>query len=130
MKTSVSSLLLLTLLPVVLSAQGVVQLEAFNVSAQKRTQSVADVPVPITVYTGSFLERAGVSDFKSLAPLVPGLFIQSSPPTIPASISAASPPTAATRAPRPASRFSKTASPSAAPARASLSSSTSNASKY
>ncbi|MEY2881618.1 MAG: hypothetical protein RLZZ15_3998 [Verrucomicrobiota bacterium] len=74
---------LLALAPVVLPAQGVVQLEAFNVSAQKRIQSVADVPVPITVYTGSFLERAGVSDFKSLAPLVPGLFIQEQSPNNP-----------------------------------------------
>jgi len=83
MKTSVYSLLLLMLLPAALPAQGIVQLEAFNVSAQKRTQSVADVPVPITVYTGSFLERAGVSDFKSLAPLVPGLFIQEQSPNNP-----------------------------------------------
>ena len=64
---------LAALLPASLLAQGVVQLESFTVSAQKRVQSVADVPVPITVYTGSFLERAGVSDYKGLAPLVPGL---------------------------------------------------------
>ena len=74
---------LLALLPSGLAAQGVVQLEAFNVSAQKRIQSVADVPVPITVYTGGFLERAGVTDFKSLAPLVPGLFIQEQSPNNP-----------------------------------------------
>ena len=74
---------LLAVLPAALSAQGVVQLEAFNVSAQKRIQSVADVPVPITVYTGSFLDRAGVTDFKSLAPLVPGLFIQEQSPNNP-----------------------------------------------
>ncbi|MDP3071495.1 MAG: TonB-dependent receptor [Opitutaceae bacterium] len=74
---------LVALLPSVLVAQSVVQLETFTVSAQKRVQSVADVPVPITVYTGSFLERAGVTDFKSLAPLVPGLFIQEQSPNNP-----------------------------------------------
>jgi outer membrane receptor protein involved in Fe transport len=89
MKTAPKSSLLLrraisvALLPTALSAQGVVQLEAFNVSAQKRIQSVADVPVPITVYTGGFLERAGVTDYKSLAPLVPGLFIQEQSPNNP-----------------------------------------------
>jgi len=74
---------LATLLPASLVAQGVVQLESFTVSAQKRVQSVADVPVPITVYTGSFLERAGVSDYKGLAPLVPGLLIQEQSPNNP-----------------------------------------------
>jgi outer membrane receptor protein involved in Fe transport len=58
-------------------------LDALTVTAQKRTQSVADVPVPITVYSGSFLERAGVADYKSLAPLVPGLFIQEQSPNNP-----------------------------------------------
>jgi iron complex outermembrane recepter protein len=61
----------------------VVQLEQINVSAQKRIQSISDVPVPITAYTGSFLERAGITDFKSLAPLVPGLFIQEQSPNNP-----------------------------------------------
>jgi outer membrane receptor protein involved in Fe transport len=41
------------------------------------------VPVPITAYTGSFLERNGISDYKSLAPLVPGLFIQEQSPNNP-----------------------------------------------
>ncbi|MEO6244804.1 MAG: TonB-dependent receptor [Opitutaceae bacterium] len=74
---------LAALLPASLFAQGIVQLESFTVSAQKRIETVSDVPVPITVYTGSFLERAGVSDYKSLAPLVPGLFIQEQSPNNP-----------------------------------------------
>ena len=74
---------LLALLPAALFAQGIVQLDPFTVSAQKRDQSVSEVPVPITVYSGSFLERAGVSDYKSLAPLVPGLFIQEQSPNNP-----------------------------------------------
>jgi outer membrane receptor protein involved in Fe transport len=62
--------------PAALAGQEVVQLDRFNVSAQKRIQSIAEVPVPLTAYSGAFLERAGVSDFRDLAPLVPGLFIQ------------------------------------------------------
>lgn len=79
-----------TLLPIVclivappLSGQEIVQLEAFNVTAQKRVQSIAEVPLPITAYSGTFLERAGVTDYKSLAPLVPGLFIQEQSPNNP-----------------------------------------------
>ncbi len=74
---------LLALAPLLLPAQDTVKLEALTVSAQKRIQSISDVPVPITAYTGSFLERAGVTDYKSLAPLVPGLFIQEQSPNNP-----------------------------------------------
>src|SRR5438874_221859 len=74
---------LLALAPALLPAQEIVQLEALQVTAQKRVQAVGDVPVPITVYTGSFLERAGISDFQGLAPLVPGLFIQEQSPNNP-----------------------------------------------
>ncbi|MSU48719.1 MAG: TonB-dependent receptor [Opitutus sp.] len=74
---------LLALAPVSLLAQEVIQLEKFEVTSQKRVQMISDVPVPITAYSGSFLERAGVSDYKSLAPLVPGLFIQEQSPNNP-----------------------------------------------
>lgn len=73
----------LALLPLALVAQDVVQLDTLTVTAQKRVQSIADVPVPITAYTGSFLDRNGISDYKSLAPLVPGLFIQEQSPNNP-----------------------------------------------
>jgi iron complex outermembrane receptor protein len=74
---------LLVMIAAPLPAQSVVQLDPFTVSAQKREQSVFAVPVPITVYSGSFLERAGVSDYQGLAPLVPGLFIQEQSPNNP-----------------------------------------------
>lgn len=64
-------------------AQEIVQLEQIKVTAQKRVQAISEVPVPITAYTGSFLERAGISDYKGLAPLVPGLFIQEQSPNNP-----------------------------------------------
>src|SRR4051812_36507268 len=74
---------LLALTSLALSAQDLVTLDQLTVTAQKRVQSISDVPVPITAYTGSFLDRAGVSDYKSLAPLVPGLFIQEQSPNNP-----------------------------------------------
>jgi len=86
MKTTLPTLVrasLLALAPWGLAAQDVVQLDQFTVTAQKRVQSIADVPVPITAYSGSFLERAGVFDYKALAPLVPGLFIQEQSPNNP-----------------------------------------------
>ncbi len=85
MKTDTPTLLrafLFALAPA-LTAQDVVQLDQFTVTAQKRVQSIADVPVPITAYSGSFLERTGITDFKSLAPFVPGFFVQEQSPNNP-----------------------------------------------
>ncbi len=74
---------LLALLPAVLFAQETVQLDKFEVTAQKRVQSIGEVPIPLTAYTGSFLDQAGVSDYKGLAPFVPGLFVQEQSPNNP-----------------------------------------------
>ena len=74
---------LLAFVPVALSAQDVIQLEKFEVTSQKRVQMISDVPVPITAYSGAFLEHTGINDYKSLAPLVPGLFIQEQSPNNP-----------------------------------------------
>ena len=71
------------LIPAALFAQETLQLDKFEVSAQKRIQPISEVPVPLTAYTGNFLERVGVTDYKSLAPLVPGLFIQEQSPNNP-----------------------------------------------
>lgn len=71
------------LVPVALFAQETLQLDKFEVTAQKRIQPIGEVPVPLTAYTGNFLERVGVTDYKSLAPLVPGLFIQEQSPNNP-----------------------------------------------
>jgi iron complex outermembrane recepter protein len=68
---------------VALRAEDVTQLDQFTVTAQKRVESISDVPVPITAYSGTFLERAGVTDYKALAPLIPGLFIQEQSPNNP-----------------------------------------------
>lgn len=74
---------LLALAPGITSAQEIIQLEKFEVTAQKRVQRIEDVPIPLTAYTGTFLDLTGVSDFKSLAPFVPGLLIQEQSPNNP-----------------------------------------------
>ncbi len=61
----------------------VVELERMEVSAQKRIQAVQDVPIALNAYSGTFLETAGISQYKDLAPLVPGLFIQQQSPNFP-----------------------------------------------
>lgn len=71
------------LLPVVLFSQETVELDKLQVTAQKRVQPIVEVPIPLTAYTGSFLEQAGVTDYPGLAPLVPGLFIQEQSPNNP-----------------------------------------------
>jgi iron complex outermembrane receptor protein len=74
---------LLAFAPAAFAADEIIQLDRLNVTAQKRVQSISDVPISITAYSGSFLERAGISDYKSFAPLVPGLFIQEQSPNNP-----------------------------------------------
>lgn len=71
-----------TWLPVSIVAQtptpvaGVTELERIEVTAQKRVQSIQEVPIALTAYSGTFLENVGVAEFKDLAPFVPGLFVQ------------------------------------------------------
>ncbi len=59
------------------------RLEPLEVTAQKRTQSAAQVPLALTAYSGAFLEAAGISELKDLAPFVPGLFVQEQSPNFP-----------------------------------------------
>jgi iron complex outermembrane receptor protein len=81
--STLASLWLLALAPAAIGAEEIIQLDRLNVTAQKRIQAISDVPLPITAYSGSFLERAGITDYKALAPLVPGLFIQEQSPNNP-----------------------------------------------
>lgn len=64
-------------------ADEIVQLAPVTVTAQKRAQSFEEVPVPLSAFSGAFLDTAGIADFKDLAPLVPGLFIQEQSPSAP-----------------------------------------------
>lgn len=74
---------LLGFLPVWASAQEVVTLDKIEVTSQKRVQSIEEVPIPVTAYSGDFLERVGVTDLRSLATLVPGTFVQEQSPNNP-----------------------------------------------
>lgn len=48
------------------------------VTAQKRSQSIQDVPISITAFTGDFLEENGVQTIEDVARLTPNFTIQSS----------------------------------------------------
>jgi len=47
------------------------------VTAQKRTQSLQDVPIVVTAVSGQMLQDAGVRDIKDLTILTPGLLVTS-----------------------------------------------------
>jgi len=57
--------------------------EEIVVTVQKREQALKDVPMAVTAYSGSFLDRTGVQKFDELAVLVPGLEIQEQSPNNP-----------------------------------------------
>ncbi|MEM9054959.1 MAG: TonB-dependent receptor plug domain-containing protein, partial [Pseudomonadota bacterium] len=54
------------------------RLGAITVTAQKREQSLQDVPVVVTALPTQLIEDAGVRDIKDLTVLTPGLLITSS----------------------------------------------------
>lgn len=49
------------------------QIEEIIVTTQKRAQSLQDVPLTVSAFTGSFIEKAQISDAKALALLTPGV---------------------------------------------------------
>ncbi|HLU07463.1 MAG TPA: TonB-dependent receptor [Woeseiaceae bacterium] len=53
-------------------------LEEIVVTAQKRTETLAEVPMSITVLSGDMLERQQADNFQDLVALVPGFSINSS----------------------------------------------------
>jgi len=55
-------------------------LEEVVVTAQKREESLAEIPMSITVLGGSMLEQDLVFNFKDLVPLVPGLSVTGDTP--------------------------------------------------
>ncbi|MDX1735766.1 MAG: TonB-dependent receptor, partial [Halioglobus sp.] len=64
----------ITLAPLV-SAQGAGLLEEVIVTAQKREQSLQDVPVAVTAFTGEMLEKSGVKDMFDLQVNAPSLIV-------------------------------------------------------
>lgn len=64
--------LLTTTLPILVSAQSDI-LEEIIVTANRREQSIQDIPVNISAMTGGELEAAGVSSLADLSQVIPGL---------------------------------------------------------
>jgi len=54
--------------------------EEVVVTAQKRTEAIADIPASVTVVPEQLLEQQRVDDFKDLLPLVPGLSLTETRP--------------------------------------------------
>ena len=54
-------------------------LEEVVVTAQKREQSLQEVPISLSVVGGDMLENMGVRDFNDLAEFIPNFFVQDTP---------------------------------------------------
>jgi len=62
----------------------IIDLDTYVVTAQKREQSLFEVPININAFQGNYIEESlGVSEFSDLAPFVPGLEIQEQSPNNP-----------------------------------------------
>ena len=59
------------------------EIELITVTAQKRVQSIQDVPASISAYNGDFLESMGVVELDMLSEITPGLVIQEQSPNNP-----------------------------------------------
>ena len=49
------------------------QIEEIIVTTQKRAQSLQDVPISVSAFSGSFIEKAQIADAKAMAMLTPGV---------------------------------------------------------
>ncbi len=56
--------------------------EVINVTAQKRSEALEEIPMSVTVLAGDDLERQRVEDFRDLVAVVPGLSYTSSTPGV------------------------------------------------
>ncbi|MEM8942640.1 MAG: Plug domain-containing protein [Pseudomonadota bacterium] len=64
-------------------AQPKATIEEVTVYAQRREQSVQDVPISITAYGGNLLNRLGIVELDALSDITPGLVIQEQSPNNP-----------------------------------------------
>ena len=55
-------------------------LEEVIITAQKREQTLQEVPVTVSAFSGSFIDDAGVKDIRDIAGLTPNLSIKSRGP--------------------------------------------------
>jgi len=65
------------------AAQALQAIEEVTVYAQRREQSVQDVPISITAYNGELLNRIGIFELDALSDITPGLVIQEQSPNNP-----------------------------------------------
>ncbi len=65
------------------AATNAVQLDKLTVTAQKREQQVADVPIAISAYSGELLQKLGVVRMDDLSNYVPGFYTQLQSPNNP-----------------------------------------------
>lgn len=56
--------------------ESAVYLSSVTVSAQKRDQSIKDVPIALTSFGGQFLQRTNITEYDAFSDYVPGLQIQ------------------------------------------------------
>ena len=59
------------------------ELASLIVTAQKRGQSIDEIPISITAWSGTSLETLGITRYEDLATLVPGLFVSVQSPSLP-----------------------------------------------
>jgi len=63
-------------------AQDVQKLDEIIVTAQKRNEALADIPMSVSVVGGDTLERQRIENFEDLASMVPGLSLNSATPGV------------------------------------------------
>jgi len=76
-KLGVAAIAITTVLSLAIPANA--QLDEIIVTAQKREQSLQDVPVSVTALDESYLESRNVTDIKSLSALAPNVKIENTP---------------------------------------------------
>ena len=74
--TALSALVLLNSAPALAQQGGGLAIEEITVTAQKRAESVQDVPVAVTAYNSEMLENQGIQSFSDLTKMAPSLTIQ------------------------------------------------------
>ena len=72
-----SAITLLTL-PWIVNHSALAQLEEIIVTAQRREQSLQDVPISVTAVTGQSILEMGFSDIDDLANFIPNLYVNDS----------------------------------------------------
>ncbi|MGH8204007.1 MAG: TonB-dependent receptor, partial [Steroidobacteraceae bacterium] len=75
---TVAGAVALSLAAAAAGAQEAQKLDEVIVTAQKRNQALADIPMSVSVLTGDALERQQADNFQDLLPMLPGLSLNSS----------------------------------------------------